>query len=318
MLERYRAALARGADPRRAARRRRRALPARARRVRGRARRRRRVLRRAAARDRPARRARRAAARRARARGACSSASSPRRGSSCWPAPRRRPGSCRRWRASSPSSSRGASRPARFAAALRAWAPAPRVAPAPLRRRAGGALRRLPGARSSDSGRLDAELAGVAALDALRLEPGALGRARRSSATASTTSSRCSSTRSRRSPTASASQVVLSLPGEPGRVALAGRAATLETLRPGAEEVVVLPPLDAHYEDAVLHHLERSLFEDAPARIAPGGAVRLLRGRRRARRGGAGRDRDRRARRGGLRAARHRGRDARAGARRRS
>ena len=58
--------------------------------------------------------------------------------------------------------------------------------------------------------------------------------------------------------------VTLSLPGEPGRVALAGRAATLETLRPGAEEVIELPPLDAYYEDATLHHLERSLFEDAP------------------------------------------------------
>src|SRR6202011_3430489 len=69
--------------------------------------------------------------------------------------------------------------------------------------------------------------------------------------------------------------VTLSLPGEPGRVALAGRAGTLETLRPGAEEVIALPPQDAHYEDPVLHHLERSLFEDAPQRLPPGAAVRL-------------------------------------------
>ena len=73
-------------------------------------------------------------------------------------------------------------------------------------------------------------------------------------------------------------QVTLSLPGEPGRVALAGRAATLETLRPGAEEVLTQGPLDTYYEDSTLHHLERALFEDAPARRPPGSAVRLLEG----------------------------------------
>jgi ATP-dependent helicase/DNAse subunit B len=61
-------------------------------------------------------------------------------------------------------------------------------------------------------------------------------------------------------------QVTISLPGEPGRIALAERAATLETLRPGAEEVVVLQPVEEFYEDPALHHLERLLFEDPPER----------------------------------------------------
>jgi ATP-dependent helicase/DNAse subunit B len=71
--------------------------------------------------------------------------------------------------------------------------------------------------------------------------------------------------------------VVVSLPGEPGRVALAGRAATLETLRPGADEVVELDAQAAYYEDPALHHLERSLFEP-PAPAPFGEAVALLEG----------------------------------------
>ena len=46
-----------------------------------------------------------------------------------------------------------------------------------------------------------------------------------------------------------------------------------------AERVQELPALDEHYEAgsrAALHHLERSLFETAPARIDPGSSVRLL------------------------------------------
>ena len=67
VLERYRAAARAGADPRRSARRRRRALPPRARARRARARRARRVISRADARDRAPRRDRRSTARRARA-----------------------------------------------------------------------------------------------------------------------------------------------------------------------------------------------------------------------------------------------------------
>jgi ATP-dependent helicase/DNAse subunit B len=63
--------------------------------------------------------------------------------------------------------------------------------------------------------------------------------------------------------------VVVSLPGEPGRVALAGRASTLERLRPAADEVVELGAQDRYYEAPSLHHLERSLFE--PGAPAPHG-----------------------------------------------
>jgi ATP-dependent helicase/DNAse subunit B len=72
--------------------------------------------------------------------------------------------------------------------------------------------------------------------------------------------------------------VVLSLPAEPGRVALAGRAGTLETLRPAADEVVELQAQATYYEQPQIHHLERFLFEPAPARIAAGDAVALLEG----------------------------------------
>ncbi|HEX2702433.1 MAG TPA: PD-(D/E)XK nuclease family protein, partial [Solirubrobacteraceae bacterium] len=73
--------------------------------------------------------------------------------------------------------------------------------------------------------------------------------------------------------------VVISLPGEPGRVALAGRAATLETLRPGADEVIELGAQPIYYEYPALHHLERSLFEPPAADPAPADdVVRLLEG----------------------------------------
>jgi ATP-dependent helicase/DNAse subunit B len=73
-------------------------------------------------------------------------------------------------------------------------------------------------------------------------------------------------------------QVTISLPGEGGRLALAERAGTLETLRPGADEVVALEPDERFYEDEALHHLERSLFEDSPSVAASGDAVALLQG----------------------------------------
>jgi ATP-dependent helicase/nuclease subunit B len=73
-------------------------------------------------------------------------------------------------------------------------------------------------------------------------------------------------------------QVLVSLPAEPGRVALAGRAGTLEALRPGAEEIVKLAAQSAYYDEPVLHHLERTLFEPAGERQQPGEAIRLLEG----------------------------------------
>jgi ATP-dependent helicase/DNAse subunit B len=165
--------------------------------------------------------------------------------------------------------------PARLIAALRAWAPSGTrrarygAELAAIYRDYRRALERL--------NRLDGELLATRALDALRLEPHRWGR----------TAVFCYGfddldplqldaieTLAHRVGT----QVTISLPGEPGRVALAGRAAILETLRPGAEEVVALPPVDTFYEDPILHHLERSLFEDAPAVRPPGSAVRLLEG----------------------------------------
>lgn len=78
-----------------------------------------------------------------------------------------------------------------------------------------------------------------------------------------------------------AAEVTVSLAYEPGRLVFAGRAATFQRLAPLA---TVHEPLSArpdyyHPESrAALHHLERSLLEQEPQRMAPGRAVRLLEG----------------------------------------
>jgi hypothetical protein len=72
--------------------------------------------------------------------------------------------------------------------------------------------------------------------------------------------------------------VLVALPYEPGRVAFAGRAATVEELRPLAD-VVALPERSEYYAASArpaLHHLERSLLEPDPVQRPPNGAVRLL------------------------------------------
>lgn len=74
-------------------------------------------------------------------------------------------------------------------------------------------------------------------------------------------------------------EVVVALPWEAGRAALAGCARTVEDLRPLAAEHVVLDARTEHYDPASrdpLHHLERALFEEDPGRVDPGGAVRML------------------------------------------
>ena len=78
-------------------------------------------------------------------------------------------------------------------------------------------------------------------------------------------------------------EVTVSLPYERGRAAFAGRAATVEALRPLAEadgRVVELPDRSEHYHGplarAALHHLERNLFEPVVEPASPNGAVRLL------------------------------------------
>jgi len=73
--------------------------------------------------------------------------------------------------------------------------------------------------------------------------------------------------------------VTVALPYEPGRAAFAGRAGTIEALRPLADEEVVLPDRAAHYASGArpaLHHLERNLFEAPSSVRSPNGAVRLL------------------------------------------
>ncbi len=73
--------------------------------------------------------------------------------------------------------------------------------------------------------------------------------------------------------------VCVALAYEPGRAAFAGRAGTVLDLEPLAERHEVLADRSEHYAPrarTALHHLERSLFEPAPARLTPNGAVRLL------------------------------------------
>ncbi|HEX4110583.1 MAG TPA: PD-(D/E)XK nuclease family protein [Solirubrobacteraceae bacterium] len=72
--------------------------------------------------------------------------------------------------------------------------------------------------------------------------------------------------------------VTLSLSFEAGRHAFAGRAGALAELAPLAAEHVTLPPRPEHYRSPVLHHLERSLFEEDPTPMGAGDAVRLLQG----------------------------------------
>src|SRR5687767_12332054 len=74
-------------------------------------------------------------------------------------------------------------------------------------------------------------------------------------------------------------EVCVALPYEPGRAAFAGRAATVELLKPLAERHLALPDRSEHYAVAArgaLHHLERRLFEPGAPRVGPNGAVRLL------------------------------------------
>jgi ATP-dependent helicase/DNAse subunit B len=168
--------------------------------------------------------------------------------------------------------------PQRFAQALRAWAiEDPRRAGyaddlAALYRGYARALERL--------GRVDAELFGWRALDALRAQPGRWGvqdvffygfdDLLPLERDAIETLARVIGV-----------EVTVALTYEAGRAALGARAELVEELRALADRVRDLPALREHYalgaRDA-LHHLERSLFEPEPARIEPGSAVRLLEG----------------------------------------
>jgi ATP-dependent helicase/DNAse subunit B len=167
--------------------------------------------------------------------------------------------------------------PARLTSALRAWAGSD------VERRGYaddlGALYRAYDRLLDGVGRPDAELYASRALDALRLEP------RRWRDTpvlfygfddftpleldAIETLSRAGA------------PVTVSLPFEPGRVALEGRAATFQALAPLADDHRRLPPSPRFYAPhaaQALHHLERSLFEPGARRVAAGAAVALLEG----------------------------------------
>ena len=92
--------------------------------------------------------------------------------------------------------------------------------------------------------------------------------------------------------------VCVALAYEPGRAAFAGRAATVELLKPLAERHELLHDRSEHYAPAAraaLHHLERELFEPGAARRRAQRRGAAAGGGRRARRGRAGRRRGARA-----------------------
>jgi len=169
--------------------------------------------------------------------------------------------------------------PARFTAALRAWAADPEGGLG--RGTYAGELAALYAAyrrRLEALGRPDREGYAWAALDALRAAPTTWG-ARPvflyGFDDLTPTERDAVETLVRHAGT----DVCVALPYEPGRVAFAGRAATVEELRPLAREVVHLPERAEHYAAGArpaLHHLERRLYEPGSPRRAPNGAVRLL------------------------------------------
>ncbi|MBV9717125.1 MAG: exodeoxyribonuclease V subunit gamma [Solirubrobacterales bacterium] len=166
--------------------------------------------------------------------------------------------------------------PARFAAALRAWA-----AEDPRRTGYAHDLGTIYGAYAralERIGRVDRDLFAWRALDALRDAPGRWG----SEAVFFYGFDDLHPLQRDAVQTLAGvvgAEVTVSLTYEAGRAALAARAPTVEELRSFAARVLELPALEHYYEPgarAALHHLERSLFETGAARIDPGAAVRLL------------------------------------------
>ena len=167
--------------------------------------------------------------------------------------------------------------PARFTTALRAWAAAGGGGGAAFATELAG-LYGAYRARLDALGRTDPEGHAWAALDGLRRDPASWGaRPVFLYGFDDLTPAELDAveTLARRTP----ADVVVALPSEPGRAALAGTAATVETLRPLADEVLELPDRSEHYAASArpaLHHLERGLFEPGPVPRPPNGAVRLL------------------------------------------
>ncbi len=167
--------------------------------------------------------------------------------------------------------------PQRFEGALRAWAlvDQPRREGyardlASLYREYVGELERI--------GRVDSELHGWRALDALRADP------RRWGEDSVYVYGFDDLTALQRDAIETLARVVgvqvtVSLTYEPARVALSARAPIAEELRAIAAQTRELPALDEYYEPGsreALHHVERSLFESGAERVDPGAAVRLL------------------------------------------
>lgn len=175
--------------------------------------------------------------------------------------------------------------PDRFSSGLRAWS-AQDVRRAPYAREVGRIYADY--VRELDRlGRVDRELYAWRALDALRAAPGRWTLATPGSAEPVyfygfddlTALERDAVETLARVAGGGGVQVTVSLTYEPGREALVARAETLEELRPLAERVLELPAQDEHYAPAsraVLHHVERSLFEPDPERVDAGEVVTLL------------------------------------------
>jgi ATP-dependent helicase/DNAse subunit B len=165
--------------------------------------------------------------------------------------------------------------PGRFATAVRAWEA---VGEAPAHAAELAALYTAYHARLESLGVTDAEGRARAALDALRAQPGAWpGRPLFLYGFDELTPAQLDAVEAL--VRLADAPVCVALPYEPGRAALAGSAATVELLKPLAEEHLQLPARSEHYAPAArgaLHHLERTLFEPDASRVPPNGAVRLL------------------------------------------
>ena len=175
--------------------------------------------------------------------------------------------------------------PARFISAVRDWvaaaAPAhadelPAVAGAPAHAEELAALYGAYHRRLERLGVVDAEGLARAALDALRRQPDAWGGR---PVFVYGFDDLTPLQRDAIETLARHADVCVALAYEPGRAAFAGRAATVELLKPLADRHELLGDRSEHYAPAArgaLHHLERNLFEPEAARRPPNGAVRLL------------------------------------------
>ena len=162
--------------------------------------------------------------------------------------------------------------PARFTRALRGWA-AGGEAPAHVEELA--ALYSAYHRRLEALGAVDREGFAAAALDAVRERPAAWSRPVFLYGFDDLTPLQRDTVET----LARHADVCLALAYEPGRAAFAGRAATVELLKPLADQHELLHDRSEHYAPAAraaLHHLERGLFEPGAGRLPPNGAVRLL------------------------------------------